>query len=427
MSRNICSGNDNRAVVQATGYKRTQYACFVTSFSTAVTGNLTPLLFLTFRSMYGLSFTLLGLLVVINFGTQLAFDLLFSFFSDKLPHKLCVRLMPAIMMAGFILFGLVPYLFPGYEYIGLVLGTVVFSCGSGLSEVLTSPTVAALPVDHPERVLSRLHSCYAWGMVFVVLVSTVYIYLFGAENWNWLAVLFALLPLTATLLFIGAPVPDMESEEQKGKSQGLFKNKTMWLCFICIFLGGASECTMSQWCSGYLEQALGISKVWGDVFGVALFGAALGLGRSLYGRIGKNIINILIAGSCGATVCYVVAVLSLNPIPGLIACALTGFCVSMLWPGSLIATAERIPEGGVTMYALMAAGGDLGASVCPQLVGIIADFVIANEAVSALGAEYGMAQDQIAMRAGLAIAILFPLCAILCFTLLKRRKIPLKG
>lgn len=34
---------------------------------------------------------------------------------------------------------------------------------------------------------------------------------------------------------------------------------------------------------------------------------------------------------------------------------------------------EKIPSAGVAAYALMAAGGDLGASVAPQLLGVIAD------------------------------------------------------
>ena len=34
---------------------------------------------------------------------------------------------------------------------------------------------------------------------------------------------------------------------------------------------------------------------------------------------------------------------------------------------------EKVPGVGVSAYALMAASGDLGASVAPQLMGIVAD------------------------------------------------------
>ena len=63
----------------------------------------------------------------------------------------------------------------------------------------------------------------------------------------------------------------------------------------------------------------------------------------------------------GSFLCYLIAALSQNAIVGLIACAFTGFCVSMLWPGTLIYTAEVIPHTSVAVYALLAAGGDLEA------------------------------------------------------------------
>ena len=63
------------------------------------------------------------------------------------------------------------------------------------------------------------------------------------------------------------------------------------------------------------------------------------------------------------------------PIPAisLLGCAFCGLSVSLMWPGMLSMTAAGYPSGGVTMFAIMALGGDLGCSVGPQLTGIIAD------------------------------------------------------
>ena len=60
---------------------RVKYACYTTNISMSIVGNLSPVLFVTFRSLYGISYSLLGLLVLVNFVTQLTVDLLFSFFS----------------------------------------------------------------------------------------------------------------------------------------------------------------------------------------------------------------------------------------------------------------------------------------------------------------------------------------------------------
>ena len=83
----------------------------------------------------------------------------------------------------------------------------------------------------------------------------------------------------------------------------------------------------------------------------------------------------------------------------------------MLWPGSLLVASERFPASGVAVFALMAAGGDLGASIGPQLVGTVTDFAMKNEWVAELAASMQMSVDQIGMKIGLLCAIIFPLLA----------------
>ena len=53
-----------------TDYKKLKLACYTTNLSMSIVANLSPVLFLTFRSLYGLSYSLLGLLVLINFSTE---------------------------------------------------------------------------------------------------------------------------------------------------------------------------------------------------------------------------------------------------------------------------------------------------------------------------------------------------------------------
>ena len=87
----------------------------------------------------------------------------------------------------------------------------------------------------------------------------------------------------------------------------------------------------------------------------------------------------------------------------------------MLWPGNLIVASDRFPEGGVFIYAMMAAGGDLGASVGPQLVGIITDAVIANPTVASLAESMNLAPEQLGMKMGMLCGMLFPLIGILVY------------
>ena len=395
--------------------KLVRLACYATSATMSIVGNLSPLLFLTFRDTYGISYSLLGLLVLINFVTQLAVDLIFSFFSHKFNIPISVKLTPLIAIFGLGIFASSPWIFPSAPYIGLVIGTVIFSAASGFGEVLISPVIAALPSDNPERDMSKLHSIYAWGVVGMIIYSTLFLFVFGRESWQYLTFSLLIVPLTAFVLLLRARLPKLDTPEKTSGTLEFLRKKELWICVIGIFLGGASECTMAQWCSSYLEASFGIDKIWGDIFGAALFALTLGIGRTAYAKKGKNIEKVLLLGGIGATLCYLIATISPIPVIGLLACGFTGFCVSMLWPGSLIAVSDRIPSGGVFIYAMMAAGGDLGASVAPQLVGVVTDAVVVNTAFVNIAARLGITVEQLAMKCGLLIGMIFAACGIVVY------------
>ena len=403
----------------AKSFARLKGACYTTNIAMSVVANLSPVLFITFRNLYGISYSLLGLLVLINFVTQLTIDLIFSFFSHKFNIAKTVKFTPVLTAVGLLVYALAPVLFHSV-YIGLVIGTVIFSMSGGLAEVLISPVIASIPSKNPEREMSKLHSIYAWGVVGVILVSTLFLLVFGQERWQFLAIAFAVIPICSVVLYAGVQVPVMQTPERVSGVMAFFKNKWLWVCVFAIFLGGASECAMAQWCSGYIEQALGIPKIWGDIFGVATFSMALGLGRSLYAKFGKNVGKVLFFGAVGATACYLISAFSSVAIVGLIACALTGFFTSMLWPGNLIVSAEKFPKGGVFLYAMMAAGGDLGASIAPQLLGVVTDSVIASECAVGIANSLSLTVEQLGMKAGMCVGALFPLVAIFLYAYIWR-------
>ncbi len=409
--------------------KRLKTACYTTSITMSIVSNLSPLLFLSFRSLYGISYSLLGTLVLINFVTQLSVDLIFSFFSHKFNIPKTVKFTPVIAVVGLIIYALSPFVFKANPFIGIAVGTLIFSAAGGLAEVLISPVIAAIPAKDPDREMSKLHSVYAWGVVFVVIFTTVFLYLFGSDYWYVLALVLGVIPLASSILFFGIEIPKMETPKRVSGALSYLKNKTLCLFIIAIFLGGASELTMAQWSSSYLEQALGIPKVWGDVFGVAMFGLTLGFGRTLYSKIGKNVSNAIFLGGIGATACYLLAALSPLPIFGLLGCAFTGFCVSMMWPGSLVIASERFPGGGVFIYAMMAAGGDLGASVGPQLVGIVTDCAISVPSISALAEKLSLSPEIFGMKLGMLVGMLFPLASVLAFFIIRKnyKKLPVNN
>lgn len=390
-------------------FRRTRFACYASYFTMSAVFCVPPLLFVTLRQMYGISYTLLGTLVLINFCTQLGIDLIFTLFSRHFQVKKVVRIMPLVTSSGLAVYALTPMLFPGYAYAGLVAGTVIFSVASGLSEVLLSPTIAAIPSENPQRDMSLLHSLYAFGVVANVTVSTLFLKVFGTENWMYLILVLAAMPVIPAVLFMVSPIPDMDTHSVTASGGDKRRAMALALCVLCIFFGSCAENTMSNWVSGYMESALHIDKTVGDILGVVGFAVLLGIVRITYAKFGKNIYPVLLTGMICAVFCYLVAGLSDHIIPALLACVFTGLFTSMLWPGSLIMMEEKIPGVGVTAYALMAAGGDLGAAAAPQLMGIVVDQVSASAFARQLAARTAMTAEQVGMKAGMLVTAIFPI------------------
>ena len=399
-------------------FKRTKNTCYFANIAMAASFSLPPLLFVTFREMYGISYTLLGTLVLTNFCTQLIVDLIFTFFTKHFNIHKTIRVMPLLTSAGMLIYALVPTFFPDNAYVGLVIGTVVFSIAAGLCEVLLSPLVAALPSENPDRDMSRLHSLYAYGVLLVVTVSTLFLKVFGTQNWMYLTLFWAFLPFLVFALFCTSPLPDMDLTQTEGGEKRKW-GVGMLLCVLCIFLGSAAENTMTNWISGYLETALHLPKTVGDILGLALFAVLLGLGRTLYAKYGKNIIKVLLVSMAGAAVCYLTAGLSPNAILSLCACVLTGFCTSLLWPGTLILMEEKFPNPGVAAYALMAAGGDFGASVAPQAMGIVVDKVAVSTFAAEMSTRFAMTPDEVGMKVAMLCTAVFPILGVLLLIYIK--------
>ena len=392
-------------------FKRTKLACYTAYFTMSSIFCVPPLLFMTFHTLYNISYTLLGTLVLTNFCTQMLVDLIFTLFSKKFNIQKVVRVMPCITSLGLFIYALVPNFFPQYAYIGLVVGTIIFSVSAGLSEVLLSPVIAAIPSDNPQKDMSMLHSLYAFGFFTMVVISTLFLKIFGNENWSYLVLLIGTLPLIAAIMFKISPFPNMSEETSQEKNKEKNKNRTIGLalCVGSIFLGSCAENTMSNWISTYMENALNIDKALGDILGMAMFAILLGITRITYAKRGKNISKFLLVSMLCAAICYLTISISNSTILSFIACILTGIFTAMLWPGTLILMEEKVKGVGVAAYALMASAGDFGASLAPQLMGIVVDNVSASNFALEMGSTLNLTPEQIGLKVGMLITSIFPI------------------
>ncbi len=368
--------------------RKTMTACFIGYIVQAVVNNFAPLLFVTFQQSYHLPLSRITALITLNFLIQLLVDLLSAAFVDRIGYRASIYIAHGCAAAGIILLTILPEVFLD-PFFGILTAVFVYAVGGGLLEVLVSPILEACPTDNKEQAMSLLHSFYCWGHMGVVLISTLFFACFGIQNWKILALCWALIPLGNLILFARAPLYSLNAEGEKGLTiKELFRKKTFWLMMLMMLCAGASEQAVSQWASTFAEQGLGVSKTVGDLAGPMAFAAMMGLSRLIYGKYGDRMdLDRFMGGSCLLCIAsYLCISLIPNPVAGLVGCAVCGFSVGILWPGTFSKATASIKGGGTAMFALLALAGDLGCSGGPTLAGAVSSTFQNNLRIGILSA-----------------------------------------
>ena len=384
-------------------YRKTLLACYLGFITQAITANFAPLLFLTFKDTYGIPLEKIALIPMAFFLTQLLIDFAATKFVDRIGYRTCVVCSQVLSAVGLALLAVLPEVLPD-PFTGILIAVVLYAMGAGLIEVLISPIVEACPFDNKDGVMSLLHSFYCWGMVGVILGSTVFFAVFGVENWRILAILWAVLPFVNTFNFLKCPIERLTEDGEGMKMSQLFRMPLFWLMALLMVCSGASEISMAQWASAFTESAMGVSKTIGDLAGPCLFAVLMGISRVFYGKMSEKLDLTKTMLGCGALciLCYLLASLSPLPVLGLMGCALCGISVGIMWPGTLSISAQKCPKGGTVMFALLALAGDLGGSIGPSLVGSVSSMADGN------------------LKTGLLVATLFPALLIAGLVVLKK-------
>lgn len=385
-------------------YHHTRLACYLASMTQAVVCTFAPLLFVSFQREFHLSLEQVTLLITVNFLVQLITDALCAPVVDKIGHRICIVTGHLCACLGIASMAVLPYLMPS-PLMGLLTSVVIFAFGGGIIEVLASPIQEACPSDNKEASMSFMHSFYSWGSMAVAAVSTGLFALFGRENWQYVCLFWAVLPLCNAIFFTQVPLAKIVEEGKSMTVGQLLKSGLFWVLLMLMLFAGAAETVISQWASAFAETGLGVSKAVADLAGPCLFALFMGLGRILHVKLSKkiNMERYLMLSALLCIAGYGLVVLPQNPVINLLGCGVSGFGVSVLWPGSLSLAANQCPRGGTAMFALLALGGDVGCGVGPTMTGFVS----------------GQFGDN--LKTGIAAAVIFP-ALLVVFVLFLRRK-----
>ena len=391
-------------------YKKTLRACYLGFITQAICANFAPLLFLTFHKNYQISLGLIALIPVAFFFTQLVVDIFCTKFVDKIGYRVSIVTSEIFSALGLIGLAFLPDFFPPEKaFTGIMISVILYAIGSGLIEVLCSPIVEACPFENKEKTMSLLHSFYCWGWLGVTLISTILFTLIGIQNWKIIACMWALIPIYNIYNFATCPIEKLVDDGKGMKILELFKTPIFYVAVILMICSGASELSMGQWASAFVESGLGFSKAVCDLAGPCLFAATMGISRVFYGKFGEKVelSKFMIGSGILCLICYILASLFQNPIIALTGCITCGFSVGIMWPGTLSIASQKLPSGGTAMFALLAMAGDLGGAIGPGTVGMISQKLDDN------------------LQAGLFVGSIFPIILIIflvIFRIMKGKK-----
>lgn len=328
-----------------------------------------------------------------NFGIQLIVDLLAAKYVDRIGYRICIVFAHIMAAAGLIGMGVFPFLLPS-PYAGLMLAITFNAVGGGLIEVLVSPIVEAAPSGEKEKAMSLLHSFYCFGHVGVVVLSTLGFQILGMGKWNYLPIIWAVVPFLNLFVFIKVPIRVLVEEEHRLPIRELLSMKMFWIFVLMMLCAGASEQAMSQWASYFAESSLHVSKAMGDLLGPCAFAALMGVSRVFYGKCGERISleKFILGSSILCIISYLMAVFMPIPVLSLLGCALCGLSVGIMWPGTFSIAARECTRGGTAMFAFFALAGDAGCMAGPGLTGVVAEQI----------PKWGL-------KAGLLFAMVFPI------------------
>lgn len=387
-------------------YRRTRSACYIGYIVQAIVTNFAPLLFVHFSDKYGIPLTKITLLITINFGIQLFVDLVSTVLIDRIGFRTSFYLAHGFSAAGLIMLTFMPDIMPD-PFVGILIPIVIYAIGGGLIEVVISPIIEACPAENKEKQMSMLHSFYCWGQVGVVLVSTVFFTLLGIGSWRILSVSFAAIAVANMILFGNSPIGTLNGEGEKGMSlKDLFSVRIFFVFLIMMLCAGASEQAISQWASSFAERGLGVNKAVGDLAGPMAFAFLMGMSRLIYGKLGHRLDmnRFMMVSTALCIVSYGCIVFVPNPVVGLVGCAVSGFAVGIMWPGTYSMAVARLPRGGSAMFALLALAGDIGCTSGPTLAGFVS----------------GASGDD--LRAGILAAMIFPVMMAVCLFFVRKKK-----
>lgn len=357
-------------------YRVTLFACALAYLGQTIVYNYLPLLYMIFYAKFNIPFNQIALLTTINFTAQIVIGFFIGKIADIIGYRFCAVTMEILVIVGMVLVVVLTQTMAN-TFLALVLSFAVIGIGAGIVEAMNPAFIQSCPIENKTAVNSFVYSFSSWSYAVVVLLSTLFFVIFGTRAWRILTLLWIIVPLMT--LFMFCRIKFYHVEKQYGNKntsmtlQKMLSMKLYWQLMIVMFCADACDVGYSQWISSFMESALGMQKVIGDLVGPSLFAIGCGISRLVYAIIAKHVRlrTCMITCFIGSTVGFVLTALSQSIALSIIGCIFSGLCIGNLYPGAIALVSEEMPEASTQTFTLLTVAGGIGGAITGTMIGSI--------------------------------------------------------
>lgn len=275
-----------------------------------------------------------------------------------------------IALAGHLMGVALTILAPGFRC--LYAGTLIIGLANGFVEAAANPLIATLYADRKTERLNRLHVWFPGGIVIGGLVAVT----MTGLHFGWrMKMASILIPVLAYgWLFSRHKLPATERVQNDIPGRVMYRQVLrpgFLLLTFCILLTAATELGPNQWIPSILTRTTGISGILVLVWITGL----MAVGRRFAGAVVKRISPTALLVFSTALAAAGLFGLGISSTPATVMMAATVYAIGVCycWPTMYGITAERFPEGGAFLLAVIGSAGMLSDAFIVPLIGRMYD------------------------------------------------------
>ncbi len=376
---------------------------------------LSTILLVPLMDVYQLRYIHFGNIIVINFLMQTLSGAICIWQAPNLDKKKMIIVANLFSIAGLIIFAIAQSLFRD-AFKGFLLGTAIFSIGSGILSVTLVPIMEAIIANNKEQMTTKMFTMpaitclYAVCQAIIIMLITGAVVILGITRWR-IAVLFLLiLPILSTILLITLELPIIKDKELSLSFVDIWLEPFFWWIIAGTLLGGATFAILNQYVSIFFQDVFEWSFERANLIGMAGFVIMMGVGSIANLHLMKvfatsklllvNISIVLIAYNLMAIVPTYGAVV--------VAVYIAGLCISLVISGLFWLTEKYFESAGGWVFSVLIVFSNLGASIGIWCVGQLIENM--TKVVS----------PSLAFKIGIFGASLAPMMAGLCFLIIRK-------